>query len=179
MMQMSEVLLRASIPGVRQLTLYTAGYFLLLPLSQPDQVTMDSWISRGDPAEDRGSLSVLKSSSSLSSPPPLLKSPKQRYGGSISHLEIVSSPCGFTDRQAGLRRHGTFKPPSNNGFEISQLTAVSSRSLPLPLFNYITLSASLSFLVFLSVFLSPLIPDSASVLLSLSSFPDSYILYQL
>lgn len=50
------------------------------------------------------------------------------------------------------RRHGTFKPPSNNGFVISQRTAASSQSQPLPFSNFISSAASLSLLVFLSVF---------------------------
>lgn len=57
------------------------------------------------------------------------------------------------DRLTGRRRrHGTFKPPSNNGFVISQRTAASSQSQPLPFSNFISSAASLSLLVFLSVF---------------------------
>lgn len=55
---------------------------------------------------------------------------------------------GLTGRR---RRHGTFKPPSNNGFVISQQTAASGQSQPLPFSNFISSATSLIHLVFPSV----------------------------
>lgn len=59
----------------------------------------------------------------------------------------------LTHRQTGRRRkHRTFKPPSNNGFVISQQMVASSQSQPLPFSNFISSASFLSRLVFLSVF---------------------------
>lgn len=80
---------------------------------------------------------------------------------------------GLTGRR---RRHGTFKPPSNNVFVISQQTAASSQSHLLPFSNCISSGASPSLLVFLSVFLHRCRPLSRLVSWAVP-ISDSYRLY--
>lgn len=149
------------------------------PCSQ--QVIMSSWLSHRGPAKVKGvslSPSLHQIEVSIFHPSEIPKAVPQWIhftpGNSFLCVWVHDELTGR--RTGGRRRHGTFKPPSNNGFVISQQTAASSQSQPLPFSNFISL-ASLPPSPCLPVCFPPQTSPLSRPVVRAVSISDSYRLY--
>lgn len=111
--------------------------------TQSEQVIMASWLSHRGPAKVEEvclSWSLHQIEVSIFLPSEIPKAvPRWIHftpGNSFLSMWVHGE---LTGRRG---RHGTFKPPSNNGFVISQQTAASSQSQTPPFSNFISSAAS-------------------------------------